>query len=200
MNIVKISPKEYYDFIGKENPTNSFPKYTTFLINQAARTAQATRPSVVGQMSELIEEFRKDVSKVTFSEWEKWYMEKFPDAIELATDKTLEMLNNFDNAMKEIDRELVKEWVRDLTVTKTYTGLLTEKIVIIKVAEEKGEDYKYSSSQDESKGIDGYIGKRAISVKPDTYKNKPHLLENINAEIIFYSKDSQNNLKVEYDF
>ena len=36
----------------------AFPKYTTQLMNLANQNAQGTRPSVVGQMSELIQEFK----------------------------------------------------------------------------------------------------------------------------------------------
>lgn len=34
-----------------------FPKYTTQLINLANQNAQGTRPRMVGQMSDLIQEF-----------------------------------------------------------------------------------------------------------------------------------------------
>ena len=37
--------------------TIEFPKYTTQLINLANQNAQGTRPKVVGQMSDLIQEF-----------------------------------------------------------------------------------------------------------------------------------------------
>lgn len=37
----------------------SFPKYATQLINLANQNAQGTRPEVVGQMTELIHEFRE---------------------------------------------------------------------------------------------------------------------------------------------
>lgn len=47
-----------------ENP--EFPKYTTQILNLANQNAQATRPKVVGQMSELIKEF----TGRTLEEWE----------------------------------------------------------------------------------------------------------------------------------
>ena len=40
----------------------------------------------------------------------------------------------------------------------------------------------------ESKGIDGYIGKEPVSIKPITYKTKNMLNEQINVKIIFYDK------------
>ncbi len=43
----------------------NFPKYTTQLINLANQNAGGTRPKVVGQMSDLIQEFPGN----TFPEW-----------------------------------------------------------------------------------------------------------------------------------
>ena len=54
-----------------------FPKYTTQILNIANQNAQGTRPSVVGQMSELIQQCpHKD-----YKSWERWYLAKKPDAI-----------------------------------------------------------------------------------------------------------------------
>jgi hypothetical protein len=46
-----------------------FPKYTTQIINLANQNAQGTRPKVVGQMSELINQFPGN----RFTDWSKWY-------------------------------------------------------------------------------------------------------------------------------
>jgi hypothetical protein len=48
-----------------------FPKYSTQIINLANQNAQGTRPAVVGQMTDLIQEF----SGKSIEEWEKWYLE-----------------------------------------------------------------------------------------------------------------------------
>ena len=55
-------------------PTYEFPKYTTQLMNLAGQNSQATRPRVVGQMSELIQEF----PGTTFEEWVAWYQRRQP--------------------------------------------------------------------------------------------------------------------------
>ena len=76
-------------------PTCEFPKYTTQLMNIAGRNSQATRPRVVGQMSELIQEFPGK----TFEEWVTWYQRQQPDAIDNATDKIISMIENFKEAI-----------------------------------------------------------------------------------------------------
>jgi hypothetical protein len=52
---VKISKEEIRKCLDIETP--DFPKYVAPLINLANQYAQGTRPKVVGQMSELIQEF-----------------------------------------------------------------------------------------------------------------------------------------------
>ena len=44
------------DVIEGAEQSYNFPKYTTQIINQASQNMQATRPKVVGQMSELIQQ------------------------------------------------------------------------------------------------------------------------------------------------
>ena len=45
-----------------------------------------------------------------------------------------------------------------------------------------------TTKSEESRGIDGFIGEIAISIKPITYKTKDSLKENINSKIIYYNK------------
>jgi hypothetical protein len=59
----KITNQEIQSLL--ELPITEFPKYTTQLINLASQNAQATRPKVVGQMSELIKQFPK-------THWQEW--------------------------------------------------------------------------------------------------------------------------------
>jgi len=64
-----------------------FPKYATQILNLLNSNAQGTRPAVVGQMSELIQEFNGK----TLEEWIEWYSAKQPDAVTKATDKIYNM-------------------------------------------------------------------------------------------------------------
>lgn len=50
---------------------------------------------------------------------------------------------------------------------------------------------------DESKGIDGFIGEKPVSIKPHTYQLKPELSEEIEAPIIFYEK-TKTGLKMSF--
>jgi len=83
---LRISFDEIRKYLDIESP--EFPKYVAPLINLANRYAQGTRPKVVGQMSDLIQEFEGK----TLSEWERWYLRKKPDAIKNATEKILQKI------------------------------------------------------------------------------------------------------------
>ena len=71
---------------GLSIPGATFPKYTTQLINLANQNAQCTRPKVVGQMSDLIQEFKGR----TLTEWSLWYSGRMPRGIERATKRVFQ--------------------------------------------------------------------------------------------------------------
>lgn len=172
-----------------------YPKYTTQLINLANQNAQGTRPRIVGQMTELINEFEGKL----FEEWESWYMDRYPEAIEQATDRIYPMLLQLQAAIQQVDRALVRKWVEELVLVKTFTGLKVQEPILKKIAELTGSPYRFSSTQEEAKGIDGYIGDTAVSVKPHTYQSMQGLSERIDAALIYYTK-TKDGLIVEYDF
>ncbi len=161
-----------------------FPKYSTQLMNLANQNAQGTRPLIVGQMSDLIQEFPGK----TYAEWRKWYLEKKPDAIELAAAKVFEMIQNFQEVIKQVDKKLVEKWVYDLVITKTFTGLNFQEFILKFISVKTDQKCRLSTAEEESKGIDGYIGETAISIKPITYKSKLALPENISIEMVYYEK------------
>jgi len=186
----KISSAEIKSLIGIES--FEFPKYSTQILNLANSNAQGTRPAVVGQMSELIQEF----SGKSIKEWEKWYLERHPDAIEKATEKITEMVENFKVVINQIDKEMISNWVKDLVIIKTFMGLKFQEAILSKVANIFNTTDRLSPPEDESKGIDGYIGDLPISIKPVTYKLKKSLNEKINIKFIYYEK-VKDGLKID---
>jgi len=159
---IKMTNKEIEEYLGA--PSSEFPKYTTQLINLANKNAQGTRPKVVGQMSELIQRFPGK----QLAEWEEWYLRQYPEAISMATEKIVRMLENLKKAMSVIDQELVEAWVRDLVILKTSVGLRFQEAILKKLAETQGYTYRLASPEEESRGIDGFVGNTPISIKPLT--------------------------------
>jgi hypothetical protein len=188
---VKITVEEIRKCLDIETP--EFPKYVAPLINLANQFAQGTRPKVVGQLSELIQEFEGK----TLPEWEEWYKKKKPDAIRDATEKIFLKLKEFKNTIDKIDRDTVEQWVRDLVIVKTFIGLRFQEAILKKGAKIKGTSYRLAEPEEESRGIDGYIGDIPVSIKPHTYKAKASLREQIEVKIIYYKKIS-DGMEVDY--
>ena len=99
-----------------------------------------------------------------------------------------DMINNFKDVMDKIDHDLVEKWVYDLVIVKTFIGLKFQEAILKKVGSLVNKNYRLSTPEEESKGIDGYIGTIPISIKPTSYKTKAILQENIVATMIFYEK------------
>jgi hypothetical protein len=188
---IKLTNKEIRKSLELEPP--SFPKYVSQIINLANQNAQGTRPRVVGQLTDLIQEF----SGKTLDEWERWYLQRYPDAIRTAKEKILAMLENLKDAMHKIDENMVNEWVKDLVIVQTFIGLQFQGAILKKGAEIKRVEYKLSDKTGESQGVDGYIGDIPISIKPETYKIKKSLSEEISVKIIYYKK-VKNGIEVDY--
>jgi len=183
---IKIEREKVVSEITKRN--KEFPKYITQILNIANQNAQATRPKVVGQLSELIKE--ADVN--SYKEWKKWYLSRYPDATEKATDKLWEMVKKMKSAMSEIDKEMVESWVEDLVIDKTVEGLIMQEAVLKELANRYDKDYSLADEKEESKGIDGYVGDIPISIKSDTYLSKSQTLsEKIDIEIVYYKTTNQ---------
>lgn len=179
---LKLKNEEIKKILNVRSP--EFPKYVAPILNLANRYAQGTVPKVVGQVTELIQEF----SGKTLSEWEEWYSKKNPEAIRNATEKIVRMVNSFKETLQKIDRNLIETWVKDLVIIKTFIGLRFQEAILKKIADTKKCSYRLALPEEEAKGIDGYIDNTPVSVKPITYKNKPELLEKIEAKFIFYEK------------
>jgi hypothetical protein len=190
---LKISNAEVSKILAGQN--NVYPKYATQVMNLANQNAQGTRAKVVGQMSELIQQFEGN----GLEEWRKWYLEGHPEAIEKATEKVWNMIGMLKDSIPKIDKEMVRKWVEELVIVKTYAGLKFQSAILHKIGEEQQLPFRLATPIEESKGIDGFIAERPVSIKPMTYKStKGGLNEEIGVPIIYYNK-TKSGITIEYD-
>ncbi len=185
---INIKNEELLEMNGAESP--DFPKYTSQLMNWANQNAQGTRPKVVGKLSDLFPEFEDETDMVSIENWKEWYFKKYPNAINDATEKIWKQVENLKEAIVLIDKEMVKRWVEDLVITKTYNGLYFQQAILERLSIILGLPYRLANAEEESKGIDGYVGDTAYSVKPDTYKstNARSISDDVNVKMIYYTK------------
>jgi len=188
---LKLSNKQIKEMLEVESI--EFPKYTSQIMNLANQNSQGTRPKVVGQLSVLIQKFKGK----ELHEWEEWYLKQHPDAIGNATKRVLEMIENFQKVMTKIDKKLIEAWVKDLVIVKTFIGLRFQKAILKAIAEKENKEYRLANPQDESKGIDGFIGNEAVSIKPISYEIKKALPEHIKVRMVYYKK-VKDGVTIEY--
>lgn len=145
-------------------------------------------------MSDLINEFNGK----TLCEWKIWYLNEHPDAIDKATERIHNMVELLKRAIVDIDKNLVRKWVEELVIVKTFAGLKFQEAIISKVAEKVRKPYRLATPEEERRGIDGFIGDKPISIKPITYKIKMGLNEIIDTPIIFYDK-KKDGISIQYE-
>lgn len=185
---VKLNVGDIFEGVVGNKP--EFPKYTTQLINLANQNAQGTRPKVVGQLSELI----KECPDRSYSGWKAWYSSKYPDSIDKATEKIGKMVEELKKAIEQIDDEMIAKWAEDLIVTKTSEGLIIQEYVIDYIAGKLRKEWRFSTPEEESRNIDGYIGEVPVQIKPISYlAKKPTVREQIDVETIYYDKTKNSN-------
>lgn len=168
------------------------PKYTTYLLNPAINLSQSNRPEVVGQMSDVIEEFRQKHPDGTFEDWVRFYFEEYDgeERLEEATEKAYPMVEKMKQAFEKVDRELTHNYLRDLVLFKTYEGFDIQETILRKLGEKYDRDVQRATADEESEGIDGYIGDQPIQIKPITYKE--NLQEDFGAPIVYYDENKTN--------
>ena len=193
---LKISLKEIGDFTDTDEYV--IPKYTSSIINQVSQWAHATRPNIVGQLSELSQE----CPYKNFEDWKKWYLERYPDTIDTATSMILGTWEKkvLPTLLKNFKEEVIHKWVEDLVLKKTFIGFKFQIAIIKKVAKIKGESYKTANSSEESKGIDGFIGTIPVQIKPITYKESVQTKnEQREIKIIWYQEKKKGDKNVFFD-
>lgn len=159
-------------------------KYIGSVINLANSFSQATRPKHVGQMSELIQQFRDECDSHEVDDWERFY--DGDDKIDVASDKIWERILDMKENLNKLTKDDVRAWTKDLIINKTHSGLQIQ-LNVLKLCS-GGQSYRLADVEEESKGIDGFIGEEPVSIKPNTYKKTINSgMETIPYRIIYYT-------------
>ena len=168
------------------------PKYTTYLLNPAINLSQSNRPEVVGQMSDIIEEFREQRPEGNFEDWIEFYFEEYggEERLEEATQMAYPMVEKMKEAFEQVDRELTHNYLRDLVLFKTYEGFDIQEALLRKLGEIFDADIRRATAEEESRGIDGYVGDQPVQIKPITYKD--NLQEEFDAPVVYYDENKTN--------
>ena len=150
---IKITEEERERLVAEdiEEFPIDFPKYTTQLLNPANRFAQSTRDDVVGNMSELIEEFRQEHPDGTFDDWVEFYFEEYngKERIKDATDQMYPMVEKMKEAFEQVDKEMTRDFVRDLVLFKTYEGFDIQEAILRKLGKKFNTEVRKATPEEE---------------------------------------------------
>src|SRR5665213_2378447 len=112
------------------------------VLNYTSNTYHLTRPKKVGAVMELIREFQPK----TFNVWRNYYLEKAYTKTKVPVKVTEEVLDELGERLYEkITEVVIPEWmeafsqiskqdcfeyIREVTISRTYDGFINEKSVI----------------------------------------------------------------------
>lgn len=187
--------KKISDAVRNTTPLK-LPTHYASLINLSCRRSKATRPEIVGQMTELFKQFPGKSA----SEWKRWYLKKNEGVLLVAHELIRKKLYEIGRAFKKINDDDIWNWIIDLVTDKTYSGLAVETTILKSVAKEVHKGYKASSVEDEKKNIDGYIGGRAVQVKPASFKRTSEKKQGKLPKIIIYYYYNKETERISYDY
>ena len=186
MNVIKLTERHYEK---SEKNLKCWPKYYTQFLNIACQNAKATSPKNVGSVKEAFTEMRKEGIRGTLFNWIKFYNKKYgEDKLVAAADKLYAMLQKME--IKHISPEMCGDYIKEIVYNKTQMGLGGEERAVIAVAGYYNLKYKFSTQQEESKGIDAWlIGKNKdvpIQVKPHGNIKKSHVHNQVDTSYLLY--------------
>jgi len=171
-----------------------FPKYMASIINLLNRWAGGTHAKIVGQMSDLAQECpHKDYDK-----WREWYLKNHPDAIDNAVKLVMTKMKDVKAQFEKIDEKIVRMWVEDLVIDKSFWGLKIQEAIIIELEKLTNKRCRLATKEEESKGIDGFVGDLPIQIKPTSYKVASNVkTEKLRAKVVYYEKNSDGDYIVD---
>ena len=184
-NEIKMYKPELRKMLGKgvsvnnifKDHTLSLPKYVYSFINKSNELSKACGTHNVSHLHTLIKrrKFR------TINEWKKWYINRYPDSVETAVSKSydliIEAIKNISGKETKIStkgkkqiRKFCNQFVENLMFEKTFVGLKVQEVILSKLSEIMSEKSVWASPEDDSSGVDGYVGNIPISIKPKSCK------------------------------
>jgi hypothetical protein len=171
--MIKLTARAFQTVAKRDR--SAFPIYTKPILNIANQNSKATRAQVVGSLKDQWMEFIA-ARKRTVEEWEAWFMANDGSAkIEAATNKLYHMLCKMPIDHALFTRSLAEQYVLDLVINKTHYGMSGEYHSVLAAAKYFDLPYRFSTPEEESQGIDAWLGHHPVQVKPEDSVTMHHV-------------------------
>lgn len=174
---------------------NAFPDLTSELISLANHLSKATTRKKLGNPASVIEKFEGK----TFEDWERFYEETCPGALDTASREIYSALGKLREALALVDEELVRHWVEEAVLKRTYAAWRIQETILRHIAKRQGKPFRQADDRESEAGIDGFIDERPFSVRPVSYYFKgPPEEQDALVDVVYFEK-AKRGLKVYYD-
>lgn len=174
---------------------NEFPDLTSALIGLANHLSKATTRKKLGNPTSVIEEF----GGKTFEDWERFYEQKRPGALDTAGREIYNAIEMLRNALELVDKELVRHWVEEAVLKRTYATWRIQETILRNIAKLQGKPFRQPDDHESEAGIDGFIDERPFSVRPVSHYFKgPPEEQDAPVDVVYFEK-AKRGLKVYYD-
>jgi hypothetical protein len=192
--MIKLTAKHFQSIVDR-NSDFEFPKYSKPILNIATQNSQATRVSVVGSMKELFTEFLNGKGK-SLEDWRKFYYDRDGEnRINNATDRLYKMLQMMPLDRSIFTRDIAEKYIVDLIIYKTHFGMSGEYFSAKAAAKYFELDLKWSNAEEERQGIDAWIGRYPVQVKPHDSVKMNHVRNHADTEktlVVTYETKKQS--------
>lgn len=211
--------KKYVDMEVDEEKEFPLPKYTTQIFNLISSNAQATRPSYVGQMSEIVPKFINEFYDrhhkfPNWEDWKKYYLDNYKDKYDEGYERLREYVKihkeAFDAIYNDEEEELMKNWYDKFLLIQNFKGFQFEQFILTYLQRKsrfKDKPYvvRKSTPEEESRNIDIVIENGSdelwLNVKPmntyDITKGPRHYVNDENILILLYSLKGED-IEIEF--
>lgn len=191
--MIRLKPQ---DLRGKDvGAANEFPDLTSELISLANHLSKATTRKKLGNPTSVIEEFEGK----TFEDWERFYEQKRPGALDTASREIYDAMAKLRKALKLVDKELVRHWVEEAVLKRTYAVWRIQETILRHIAKLQGKPFRQADDQESEAGIDGFIDECPFSVRPISHYFKgPPEEQDAQVDVVYFEK-AKSGLKVYYD-
>jgi hypothetical protein len=172
--MIKLTATDFKDVVKRDRC--EFPLNTKPILNIATQNSQCTRKKIVGSMKEMFIDFQASGAGMSVDDWETWYYANGgADKIQAATDKLYAYLNKMPLDHSVFTRELAQTYILDLVINKTHYGMSGEYYAVLATAKHFGLEHRFSTAEEESRGIDAWIGDKPVQIKPHDSVAKHHV-------------------------
>jgi len=170
--VIKLTAKNYRGVVHRQR--REWPKYSTQLLNVAGQNCKVFDVKKVGSAKETWLEMRSQGIRGTFENWCNFYNSKpFVHNIPAQAQKLYEMIQKMQ--VGGITLEMCEDYIKEVIYNKTHMGMAGEEMAVEAVGQHLGKTVRFSTAEEESQGIDGWVGEIPVQVKPNDSVFKGHV-------------------------